>query len=80
MAAFVCELASGDRVEAAAALQVLGNETGPPYSFSRKQLLSKQADLGPSRFSALYHQQENLRVELCLNCRRGKAYALLRRP
>jgi predicted phage terminase large subunit-like protein len=28
-----------------------------PYSFSRKQLLGKQADLGSSRFSALYMQQ-----------------------
>jgi len=35
----------------------LATKLGQPYSFSRKQLLGKQADLGPSRFSALYHQQ-----------------------
>jgi predicted phage terminase large subunit-like protein len=35
----------------------LASKPGQPYSFSRKQLLGKQADLGPSRFSALYMQQ-----------------------
>src|SRR5581483_2759322 len=34
----------------------LASKTGQPYSFSRKQLEGKKADLGPSRFSALYMQ------------------------
>jgi predicted phage terminase large subunit-like protein len=39
------------------AYQALASREGQPYSFSRKQLLGKQADLGSSRFSALYLQQ-----------------------
>jgi phage terminase large subunit-like protein len=35
----------------------LASLRGQPYSFSRTQLLGKQADLGSSRFSALYMQQ-----------------------
>ena len=37
--------------------RALASVQGQPYSFSRKQLLGKQADLGSSRFSALYMQQ-----------------------
>jgi predicted phage terminase large subunit-like protein len=37
--------------------KALATKPGQPYSFSRKQLLGKQADLGSSRFSALYQQQ-----------------------
>jgi predicted phage terminase large subunit-like protein len=36
--------------------KALASIQGQPYSFSRKQLLGKQADLGSSRFSALYLQ------------------------
>ena len=39
------------------AYKSLASKPHQPYSFSRKQLLGKQADLGPSRFSALYMQQ-----------------------
>ena len=35
----------------------MASQQGQPYSFSRKQLRGKQADLGSSRFSALYMQQ-----------------------
>jgi len=35
----------------------LASRPNQPYSFSRKQLLGKQADLGASRFSAVYMQQ-----------------------
>jgi len=34
----------------------LASKQGQPYSFSRKQLKGKRADLGPSRWSALYMQ------------------------
>jgi len=34
----------------------LASKTGQPYSFSRKQLEGKRADLGPSRWAALYMQ------------------------
>ena len=37
--------------------RALASLGGQPYSFSRTQLLGKQADLGSSRFSALYMQQ-----------------------
>lgn len=37
--------------------RVLASIQGQPYSFSRQQLLGKQANLGSSRFSALYMQQ-----------------------
>jgi len=37
--------------------RALASQQGQPYSFSRTQLLGKQADLGSSRFSALYMQQ-----------------------
>jgi predicted phage terminase large subunit-like protein len=37
--------------------RALASVQGQPYSFSRQQLLGKQADLGSSRFSALYMQQ-----------------------
>ena len=37
--------------------RALASLRGQPYSFSRTQLLGKQADLGSSRFSALYMQQ-----------------------
>jgi predicted phage terminase large subunit-like protein len=37
--------------------RALASVQGQPYSFSRKQLLGKQADLGSTRFSALYMQQ-----------------------
>ena len=37
--------------------RALASLPGQPYSFSRQQLLGKQADLGASRFSALYLQQ-----------------------
>lgn len=34
----------------------LASKAGQPYSFSRKQLEGKRADLGPTRWSALYMQ------------------------
>lgn len=34
----------------------LASKIGQPYSFSRRQLLGKKADLGPSRWAALYMQ------------------------
>jgi predicted phage terminase large subunit-like protein len=37
--------------------RALASVQGQPYSFSRQQLCGKQADLGSSRFSALYMQQ-----------------------
>jgi predicted phage terminase large subunit-like protein len=37
--------------------RALASVQGQPYSFSRQQLVGKQADLGSSRFSALYMQQ-----------------------
>jgi predicted phage terminase large subunit-like protein len=37
--------------------RALASQPGQPYSFSREKLLGKQADLGSSRFSALYMQQ-----------------------
>lgn len=37
--------------------RALASLPGQPYSFSREKLLGKQADLGSSRFSALYMQQ-----------------------
>jgi len=36
--------------------KALATKEGQPYSFSRTQLQSKQADLGPSRWAALYMQ------------------------
>jgi predicted phage terminase large subunit-like protein len=53
---FVLDTRTGER-KFLPAYQALASSEGQPYSFSRKQLLGKQADLGTSRFSALYMQQ-----------------------
>ncbi len=45
--------------------RALASKPGQPYSFSREKLLGKQADLGSSRFSALYMQQpQNLEDQM----------------
>jgi hypothetical protein len=53
---FVLDTRTGER-KSFPRYRVLASIQGQPYSFSRHQLLGKQADLGSSRFSALYMQQ-----------------------
>jgi predicted phage terminase large subunit-like protein len=53
---FVLNTRTGER-KCLRAYRALASVQGQPYSFSRKQLLGKQADLGSSRFSTLYMQQ-----------------------
>jgi hypothetical protein len=53
---FVLDTRTGER-KCLPSYRALASVQGQPYSFSRQQLLGKQADLGSSRFSALYMQQ-----------------------
>lgn len=53
---FVLDTRTGER-KFLPAYGALASQQGQPYSFSRRHLLGKQADLGASRFSALYLQQ-----------------------
>ena len=53
---FVLDTRTGER-KCLRPYRALASLRGQPYSFSRTQLLGKQADLGSSRFSALYMQQ-----------------------
>ena len=53
---FVLDTRTGER-KCLPPYRALASVQGQPYSFSRQQLLGKQADLGSSRFSALYMQQ-----------------------
>ncbi len=53
---FVLNTRTGER-KCLPPYRALASVQGQPYSFSRQQLLGKQADLGSSRFSALYMQQ-----------------------
>jgi predicted phage terminase large subunit-like protein len=53
---FVLNTRTGER-KCLPPYRALASVQGQPYSFTRDQLLGKQADLGSSRFSALYMQQ-----------------------
>ena len=53
---FVLNTRTGER-KCLPPYRALASVQGQPYSFTRQQLRGKQADLGPSRFSALYMQQ-----------------------
>jgi len=53
---FVLDTRSGER-KCLPRYRALASLPGQPYSFSREKLAGKEADLGSSRFSALYMQQ-----------------------